>query len=108
MAHLHRRAHAGDLIAYVPLNGETLTVHGELNKLIANVTHFRDGAGMHWRTDGAANTQPVTINGKELYTGGNLIGEAMAVSMLRDVNDTYREPVGTFRFDSISGKRIKV
>ncbi len=38
----------------VGFRGEPLTIHGELNKLIANVTLFGDGAGMHWRTDGTA------------------------------------------------------
>jgi hypothetical protein len=50
--------HSGKLILF---QGEPLTVHGELNKLIANVTNFRDGAGMHWRSDGAANERAATI-----------------------------------------------
>lgn len=83
-------------------------MHGELNKLIGNVTHFRDGAGMHWRSDGAPNTHPVEVGGQKLETGGNLIGEAMAVSMLRDVKLTYREEVGTFKFNSVTGRQIEV
>jgi len=39
----------------VPYVGTPLTIHGELNKLIANITLFRDGAGMHWRTDGTTS-----------------------------------------------------
>ena len=89
--------------------GEKLTIHGELNKLIANITLFRDGAGMHWRTDGTA----LGANSKErlhkgLETGGNLLGEQMAISMLRDIKCTYREEVGTFKFNSISGNPIKI
>ena len=89
--------------------GEKLTIHGELNKLIANITLFRDGAGMHWRTDGIA----LGANSKErlhkgLETGGNLLGEQMAISMLRDIKCTYREEVGTFKFNSISGNPIKI
>ena len=80
--------------------GETLTVHGELNKLIANVTLFRDGAGMHWRTDGTTSGNP----GTSINTGGNLLGETMAISMLRDIKETYREQVGTFSFKSITGE----
>ena len=89
--------------------GERLTIHGELNKLIANVTLFRDGAGMHWRTDGTAlglNSDSRSRMGLE--TGGNLLGEKMAISMLRDVKRTYREEVGTFKFRSISGNSIEI
>ncbi len=57
-----------------PVNAE-LTVLGELNKLVGNVTHARDGAGMHWRSDGV----------------GNLIGEAMAIDTLRDYSVTKAE-----------------
>lgn len=84
------------LTAYT--GGDTLTVHGELNKLIANVTLFRDGAGMHWRTDGTTSGCP----GTSVATGGNLLGEKMAISMLRDIKETYREEVGTFCFKGIT------
>lgn len=94
---------AGDLVLF---NGEHLTVHGELNKLIVNATCFRDSAGMHWRTDGAANSHPMAVHGVPLDTGGNLIGEAVAVSMLRDVKATYREELGDFKFNSVSGKPV--
>lgn len=83
---------------------DKLTVHGELNKLIANVTLFRDGAGMHWRTDGTTSGNP----GTSIATGGNLLGENLAITMLRDIKRTYREQVGTFEFDSITGKRIRI
>lgn len=89
--------------------GEKLTIHGELNKLIANVTLFRDGAGMHWRTDGTALG---ANSGERLYkgleTGGNLLGEQMAISMLRDIKPTYREEVGIFNFQGLSGNPIKI
>jgi len=88
-----------------PAGEPPLTVHGELNKLIANVTLFRDGAGMHWRTDGTSfgpNAESQTP------TGGNLLGEALAVSILRDLKETYREEVGTFEFEGIGGNRITV
>ena len=85
-------------------NGPTLTIHGELNKLIANVTLFRDGAGMHWRTDGTTSGS----NFDSIETGGNLLGEKMAISMLRDIRRTYREEVGTFEFRGISGNLIQI
>ncbi|MGK7957107.1 MAG: phosphatidic acid phosphatase [Crocosphaera sp.] len=90
------------LTAYT--GGETLMLHEELNKLIANITLFRDGAGMHWRTDGTTSGCP----GTTIATGGNLLGEKMAISMLRDLKETYAEEVGTFSFDSITGEHITI
>lgn len=90
--------------ALVSFAGGPLKVHGELNKLIANVTLFRDGAGMHWRTDGTTSGCP----GTTIPTGGNLLGEKMAISMLRDLKRTYREEVGTFEFKSITGHPIRI
>ncbi len=91
-------------------NGPTLTVHGELNKLIANITLFRDGAGMHWRTDGTAfgSNARFDHSGTGIETGGNLLGEKMAISMLRDIKRTYREEVRTFEFRGISGNLIRI
>lgn len=92
-----------------PDGAEPLTIHGELNKLIANVTLFRDGAGMHWRTDGTISGPNAGANrcGVGIPTGGNLLGETLAVSMLRDTRRTYREEVGTFEFKSINGNLIQ-
>lgn len=90
----------------VDYKGEPLTIHGELNKLIANITLFRDGAGMHWRTDGTAtgdNAQTGYQEVPNLETGGNLLGEKLAISMLRDTKQTYREVVEGFEFRGISG-----
>lgn len=90
--------------------GPKLTVHGELNKLIANVTLFRDGAGVHWRTDGTASGSNAATDhpGLGLETGGNLLGEKMAISMLRDIKRTYREEVRLFEFQGISGNWIQI
>ncbi|WP_041661555.1 phosphatase PAP2 family protein [Acaryochloris marina] len=94
----------------VPYTGPALTIHGELNKLIANITLFRDGAGMHWRTDGTAsgiNTPPDRM-GVGIPTGGNLLGEMLAVSMLRDIKRTYREELGLFKFQGLDGGPIEI
>ncbi|WP_199194208.1 hypothetical protein [Pleurocapsa sp. CCALA 161] len=90
--------------------GPTLTVHGELNKLIANVTLFRDGAGVHWRTDGTASGLNAAFDrqGNGIETGGNLLGEKMAISMLRDIKRTYRENVGTFEFRDLGGNLVQI
>ncbi|MEA5465219.1 hypothetical protein [Leptothoe sp. PORK10 BA2] len=89
--------------------GEPLTIHGELNKLISNVTLFRDGAGMHWRTDGTLSGRNAGHGrpGTGIETGGNLLGERLAISMLRDTRYTYRETVGTFEFQSITGNPVR-
>lgn len=55
--------------------GPDLTIGGELNKLVGNITHARDAAGMHWRSDGI----------------GNFIGEAVAIALLRDYSVSYNE-----------------
>lgn len=95
------------LVDYIPSDPDepTLTVHGELNKLIANVTLFRDGAGMHWRTDGTTSGGGT---GLEIATGGNLLGEKMAIGMLRDLRRTYREELRDFVFNSITGAPIRI
>ena len=97
----------GSALVTLP-NPPVLTVHGELNKLIANVTLFRDGAGMHWRTDGTTSGNGGIVSGTNVATGGNLLGENMAISMLRDLRLTYREELGNFEFNSITGKPISI
>lgn len=93
----------------VDYTAEPLTIHGELNKLIANVTLFRDGAGMHWRSDGTTSgpNAGAARCGAGIETGGNLLGEKLAISMLRDTRCTYRESVGTFEFKGINGNLIR-
>ena len=129
---LNPKVPVGDAQQLGNFNGPTLTVHGELNKLIANITLFRDGAGMHWRSDGTASgsharfderpraaerrktkalaacTHEFDRPGTGLETGGNLLGEKLAISMLRDIKRTYREEVGTFEFRGISGDWIRI
>jgi hypothetical protein len=94
----------------VDYTGAPLTIHGELNKLIANVTLFRDGAGMHWRTDGTAFGPNTGVDrpGTGIPTGGNLLGETLAISMLQDTRRTYREAVGTFEFEGLNGNLIQI
>ena len=91
-------------------SGQSLTIHGELNKLIANVTLFRDGAGVNWRTDGAAPDMEARTgcHALELDIGGNLLGENVAISVLRDLKSTYQEVVGGFEFIGLSGNKIQI
>ena len=62
---------------YAGSDGEQMTVNGELNKLAHNVS-FGHGihAGIHWRQDSDQSL---------------LLGEAIALSYLRDKADTYHE-----------------
>ena len=59
---------------------------GELNKLAANISLGRDAAGVHYRSDG--------IEGIKL-------GEAIALSILRDVATIYHEEFPGFTFDAL-------
>ncbi|MEL7482676.1 MAG: phosphoesterase, partial [Pseudomonadota bacterium] len=76
----------------IPWGGEALTLGGELNKLVANVTHARDAAGMHWRSDGE----------------GNLIGEAVGIALLADYSVTYNEEFDGLTLRKFNGQRIRI
>jgi hypothetical protein len=79
-----------DGLSLVPYTGTPLTVGGELNKLAANISLGRDAVGVHYRSDG--------IEGIKL-------GEAIALSILRDVATIYHEEFPGFtltRFDGTS------
>jgi hypothetical protein len=72
---------------------ESLTVGNELNKLAANIAIGRDTAGVHWRSDG--------IEGLKL-------GEAVAISILRDYKATFNENFNGFSFAKFDGNTIKI
>jgi hypothetical protein len=65
------------LMPYTGPDAGEITVNGELNKLARNIT-FGHGiaAGIHWRTDSDT---------------AMLLGEAVALSFLRDKAQTYNE-----------------
>jgi hypothetical protein len=82
------------LIPYVGPSGEPpLTVGGELNKLASNVSQGRNIAGVHWRSDATAS---------------NELGEAAAISILRDMRRTYNEPFNGFTFTKFDGTTTTV
>lgn len=81
-------AHDGlSLLPYTQSDGVRLTVNGELNKLGHNVS-FGHGihSGIHWRSDS---------------TSSLLLGEAVALSFLRNKANTYNETftVAITKFD---------
>lgn len=77
----------------IPYKGEPLTVGGELNKLATNIGLGRNLAGIHWRTDAAASLA---------------LGEAIAISVLRDEKLTYREKFQGFTFTKFDGTKVTI
>lgn len=78
----------------VPFAGsENLTVGGELNKLASNVALGRNIAGVHWRSDGTESLK---------------LGEAVAISILRDQRDCYNEKFNGFTLTKFDGTTITV
>lgn len=84
---------SSDGTTLVPYEGPPLTVGGELNKLASNISQGRNIAGVHWRTDA---------------TESNFLGEAIAISILRDQRATYNEPFDGFTFTKFDGTPITV
>ncbi len=69
----------------------TLTVGGELNKLAGNVALGRNLAGVHWRSDADQSL---------------LLGEDIAISILKGMKPNYPEPFTGFTFTSFTGEII--
>jgi len=76
----------------LPYNGAPLTVENELNKLAANVAIGRNAAGIHYRSE---------------YWESLLLGEKIAVGILEEQRETYRE-LCTFSFRGFEGQTITV
>ncbi len=78
---------------YVGADAAKLTVGGELNKLAANVGIGRNIAGVHWRSD---------------YAESLRLGEAVAISVLRDQKLTYDETFDGYTFTTFDGVKTTV
>jgi hypothetical protein len=81
------------LLPYTGADAARMTVGGELNKLASNVSVGRDIEGVHWRSDAWQ---------------GLLLGEAAAISVLRDQRRMYNEPFSGFTFTSFEGNPVTV
>jgi hypothetical protein len=81
------------LVPYAGADAGQLTVGGELNKLAANIGVGRNIAGVHWRSD---------------YVQSLKLGEALAISVLRDQRLTYGEVFEGFTFTRFDGSKITV
>ncbi len=82
-----------DGLSLVPYTGAPLTVGGELNKLAANVAVGRNIAGVHWRSDATESLK---------------LGEAVAISILRDNRGCYNENFSGFTLTKFDGTTITV
>lgn len=77
----------------IPWEGEPLTLGGELNKLVNNVGFGRNFNGFHTRADISAS---------------HALGEALAISLLRDQRFTYNETFNGYSFTRFDGTPITV
>jgi PAP2 superfamily len=81
------------LQSYTGPDAGQITLTGELNKLASNIALARNIAGVHWRSDAIQ---------------AMLLGEAVAISILRDQRSCYNESFGGFTFTKFDGIRITV
>ena len=79
------------LVQLGPLTSNTIA--GELNKLASNISIGRNIAGVHWRSD---------------YTEAVLLGEQVAIQLLRDYGFTYNEAFLGFTFRDFFGNMITI
>jgi hypothetical protein len=82
-----------DGLSLAPYTGASLTVGGELNKLASNIALGRDAAGVHYRSDGVE---------------GIKLGEAIAISILRDTATLYNEVFQGFSFTKYDGTPVTI
>ncbi|CAN5472320.1 vanadium-dependent haloperoxidase [soil metagenome] len=76
-----------------PYVGDTLTVGGELNKLASNIANGRNIAGVHWRSDGTESLK---------------LGEALAISIMKDQRACYNEVFNGFSLTKFDGTTVTV
>jgi hypothetical protein len=79
-------------VDYTGADARDLTVDGELNKLAANISIGRNGAGVHWRSD---------------YTQSIRLGEKVALGILQEQSILYRED-NHFSLTTFDGRRLRI
>ena len=70
-----------------------MTVGSELNKLAGNIALFRNGAGVHWRSD---------------YTESVPFGEAIAIGLLQEMSLGFNEDDAFFELTRFDGQKIRI
>jgi hypothetical protein len=83
-----------DGLSLVPYSGSDaaqMTIGGEMNKVAANIAIGRNHAAVHWRYD---------------YVDSVILGEAVAMSMLRNVAHCWNESFAGFSFTKFDGTRV--
>jgi membrane-associated phospholipid phosphatase len=84
---------SADGLSLAPYQGAPLTVGGELNKIASNVAQGRNIAAVHWRTDA---------------TEALMLGEAVAISILKDNKSCYNESFSGFSLTKFDGTTITI
>ncbi len=80
-------------VPYDRADAGEITVGTELNKLAGNIVMGRGMTGIHWRSDAVQAL---------------LLGEAVAISILRDQQHLFNEPFSGFTFTKFGGTTITV
>src|SRR5262249_62181993 len=78
-----------ELLPYEGGDASQMTLGSEANKLASNIGTARNFAGVHYRSD---------------YQQGLLLGEALAISVLRDQAATYSEDYQGFTLTKFDGR----
>jgi hypothetical protein len=81
------------LLPYTGPDTGHITLTGELHKLAANIGIGRDHAGIHWRSD---------------YVQAVLLGEQVAINILKDQRSCYNETFAGFTLTKFDGTAITV
>jgi hypothetical protein len=75
-------------------DADQLSLNGEINNLASNIGHARNFAGIHWRSG---------------HEWGLKLGEAAALSVLRDQSNNYsRENFTGFTITKFDGTTVTV
>ncbi|PEO42881.1 phosphoesterase [Bacillus sp. AFS026049] len=84
---------SSDGLSLIPYEGPPLTIGGELNKLASNISIGRSFGGIHYRND---------------YFDGIMLGESMAIGIMRDYRKTYNEFFKGFSLTKFDGTKITI
>ena len=81
------------LVTYSRPDAGDVTVHGELNKLAANMAIGRNIAGVHYRSDGDC---------------GMMLGQKVAIAYFEDYLSRLIEPTGAITITGFDGVDVTI